>query len=95
MDCPLIEEVPLYFNRNRRLSISGHRQVNVGKCSGGKLRRFFVCLFFKSVSSILIVKYEVKLSAESEGVGIKDDEKNLSKQIVGYIRIGVLLDNFN
>lgn len=38
------------------------------------------------MSSILIVKYEVKLSAESEGVGIKDNEKNLSKQIVGFIQ---------
>lgn len=35
--------------------------------------------FFNQVSSILTVKYEVKLSAECEGVGIKDNEKNLTE----------------
>lgn len=46
-----------------------HVSTQTSKCRGGTLGTFY------QTSSILIVKYEVKLFAESEGMRIKDNKE--------------------
>lgn len=60
--------VPCHYNKTGRLNLSIHRQVNVGG-GGGTFMSFY------QMSSVFMVKNAVKLSAESEGVGIKDNEE--------------------
>jgi hypothetical protein len=64
-----VKGVPCHYNKTGRLNLSIHRQVNVRVVGGSVFKSFY------QMSSVFMVKNAVKLSAESEGVGIKDKQE--------------------